>query len=105
MLKKKLGIEAIEKDWYSDINLTDHFKIPSPLIIPENVERIGIDAFCCYRKLKKVVIPSSVKWIRDYAFWGCEKAVIILKKPKSEFKFIALNAFQICKDVKEEVRG
>ena len=168
MLKKKLGIEAVEKDWIDRIgNIKNHFKVPSTLIIPEECKRIGkwalyncrklekvvipksvckiydyafaacgnireveffgkrvgyssfrdchnlvsiifsenikaIDAhgFWGCRKLKKIEIPKSVEAIEDYAFGDCEKATIILQKPKSEFMYIGEKAFENCEDVK-----
>lgn len=131
MLKKKLGIEAIERNWYWEIsdpfigNIIGFFKISSTLIIPEGCKGIGVNAFWSYDKLEKVVISKGVKWIGDCAFAGCrklrgevvipksvekiggnafnvcEKATIILKKPK-KFIFIGVNAFHGVKDVKEE---
>lgn len=151
MLKKKLGINAIERRWWSDENLTNHFKIPSTLIIPEDCREIGGCAFWDCERLEKVVIPGSVEVIKYNAFWYCRKlreviipenveeieegafkgcssleeviipksvkfidyeafynclnAVIILRKPESEFEYINSSAFWECKDVKEEVRN
>lgn len=97
MLKKKFGLEAIERDWANVICGTKGiFKIPSILIIPEGCEKIGnyalyeseklekviisegvegIDnfAFCNCWSLEKVIIPESVNYIGDYAFYDCEK--------------------------------
>lgn len=123
MLKKKLGSEAIERDWSWFI--TARFKVSHTFVIPEGCKRIGchtfsgcrelknvvipgsmkfIDtsAFCGCYKLEKVVIPESVEAIGYYAFERCKRAVIILRKSKSEFRFIGLDAFKGCKDVKEE---
>lgn len=125
MLKKKLGTEAIERDWSWFI--TDRFKISSTLIIPEGCKRIGISAFWGCRELRNVVIPGSMKFIENSAFCGCykleeviipksveaigyyafekcKKAVIILRKSKSEFRFIGLFAFDGVRDVKEKTR-
>ena len=144
MLKKKLGVEAIDREWRY---LGSYFKIPSTLIIPDGVKRIGSYAFWCCRNLKKAVIPGSVEliddcsfvgstlvrivipegckrigakvfefcnkleevvisksveWIENYAFYKCEKATIILKKPRKTFKYIGHQVFKGCKDVKEE---
>ena len=128
MLKKKLGPEAIERNWSVRHNcLIDYFKIPPTLIIPEGVESIGYHALC-YSNLKKVVIPGSVKYIGPCAFWKCKKleeviisesvkrigyeafyycsnATIILKKRREDFEKIGLNAFAGCNDVKEEIRS
>lgn len=103
MLRKKLGIEAIERNWsYSKMISAYYFKIPSILTIPESCRKIGAAAFCgCGSlELKKVIIPRSVESIGDWAFWGCDNAEIILKKAKSEFK--GYQAFGDCKYVKEE---
>ena len=128
MLKKRLGVECIERKWWSNRNLKDYFKITSPLIIPESCVRIGVCAFweCwwlekvkisesvkvigedafykCYN-LKKVEIPKSVERIEHYAFGYCYNSKITLRKSESEFKEIASNAFWECKDVKEEIRS
>ena len=130
MLKKKLGPEAVERDWSWYIKrLKNYFKISSTLnipegcehiggyafwecrwlkkvVIPESVEEIGISAFRGCKSLEKVVIPESVEKIRDCAFDGCENAVIILRKPRSEYKFIGrYRVFDDVKDVKEEIRS
>lgn len=128
MLKKKLGIEGIETDWYSDEKLINYFKIPSTLIIPKDVEGIGDYAFrdckklervifsnsnnlkCIWSgafmdciKLKKVTIPESVENIGSGAFWGCYNATIILKKCRGDFESVGNCAFHKVKYVKEEV--
>lgn len=106
MLKKKLGINAIERNYfYFNACSEDFFKIPSSLVIPEGCEWIGYAAFISCEELKKVEIPESVKEIGDEAFCGCYNATIILKKPEHKFKFIGENALDDCKDVKEEIRN
>ena len=105
MRKKKLGINAIERDWSWARELTRRFKISSTLIIPDDCKRIGIAAFAGCRNLRKVVIPKSVEWIDYDAFWGCEEATIILKKHKKDFKRIGNCALNGVRDVKEEVRN
>ena len=128
MLKKKLGVEAFDENWYSDEKLTNYFKIPSTLIIPEGCMKIEQYAFDDNNKLEKVVIPEGCKWIGPYAFWGCRRlkkvvipesveeikscafcgcnsATIILRKPKKDFKFISSEAFYNVRDVKEEIRS
>lgn len=127
MLKKKLGIEAIERDWSWKYKIVSYFKISSTLTIPDSCERIGgsafyecdrlkevvisegvksigCRAFINCRKLKKVVIPDSVENIFDYAFLGCKDATIIILKIKNQFKRIGGTAFEGCKDVKEKTR-
>lgn len=105
MLKKKLGINAIEMK----CDLVSYFKIPSTLVIPEGCKWIGVHSFSGCRKLKKVIIPESVEWIASFAFRDCNNATIILKKPKSEFEYFGSWALDDCKeiieDVKEEIRN
>jgi len=72
MLKKKLGIEAIERDWSWLGGLVDYFKISPILIIPESVEVIRFKAFSYCWYLKKVEILGSMKIIGGAAFRGCE---------------------------------
>ena len=126
MLKKRIGIEAIERDWGWFI--TARFKIPSTFVITEGCTRIGCYAFSGCRELRNVVIPGSMKFIETgafcgcykleeviipesveaigyYAFEKCKRAAIILRKSKSEFRFIGLFAFDGCKDVKEKIRN
>jgi len=128
MLKKRLGVEAIEKGSRIGGRLATNFKIPSTLVIPESCERIGNCAFYYCQKLKEVVISGSVKEINIDAFYNCtnlrkaiisrgvevigsntfyncEKAVIILEKARNEFEYIGTGAFRGCRDVKEEIRG
>lgn len=103
MLKKKLGFEAIEKDWAFDYTFY-YYKIPSTLIIPEGCEKIGRYAFNSCWWLKKVEISESVDWIGRCAFPGYEIEIII-RKPMSEFRHIGDCAFGFCKNVKEEIGG
>lgn len=100
MLKKKLGTEVIERDWEYD-GVINYFKIPSTLVIPKSVWKIGKRAFDNCEKLREVKIPKSVWRIEAYAFYNCRNATIIHKKLRS-FKIISQTAFLRCKDVKEE---
>lgn len=124
MLYKKLGTEAIERNWECD-GVNNYFKIPSTLIIPKSVWKIGKRAFESCEKLREVVIPKSVdvigyrafQWcvnlkkveipnsiwkIETSAFYNCYNAEIILKKPESQFR-IGCNAFWGCKIVVDYV--
>lgn len=104
MLKKKLGIEAIEdRDWSVDF-ISNYYKIPSTLVIPDGCKKIENYAFCDCWEIKKVEIPESVEIIGYAAFYNCRNATIIHKKSRS-FKVIAQTAFLRCKDVKEEIRN
>ena len=129
MLKKRLGVKVIERDWHLEKGrLRDCIKVPSILIIPEGVVKVGRQAFWGCDEIKKViipegvkeigrsafnlcknlreaVIPESVEKIDSWAFFECKKATIILKKPRSKFKEIGVYAFECCRDVKEKIRG
>ena len=125
MLKKKLGIHAIERDWDVISRPYNYYKIPSTLIIPEGVERIGKNAFYKYeelekveipgsvntirgnafrgcRKLGKVVIPGNVEKIGEFAFWECKNAEIKLMKLKKKSRRIGPCAFKGCKKLIRE---
>ena len=105
MLKKKLGLEAIEEVNWDYSLVYDYYKIPSTLTIPESCREINSRVFWNCYQLKKVVIPESVEIIGDGAFYECSNAEIILKKPMRKFS-IGINAFRYCKSVeyvKEEV--
>ena len=100
MLKKRLGIEALEKvnwDWKF---IYDYYKILPTLIIPDGCKKIGSYTFSgCCEILKKVIIPESVEIIGISAFYECNDAEIILKKPEWKFKSISSDAFYNCKSV------
>lgn len=100
MLKKKLGIHAIERDWDIGIKLRHYYKIPSILIIPDGCREIGNLAFY-NEELEKVVIPGSVEKIGEFAFCGCENAEIKLMKLKKSRK-IGPCAFKDCKKLIRE---
>lgn len=102
MLKKRLGIEAIERDWSLMSKSYYYYKIPTALIIPEGCVRIGRFVFWRWEKLRKVEIPKSVEEIGYRAFGYCENAKIILEKPMREFKSIGYNAFHNLMYVKEK---
>ena len=54
------------------------------VIIPETVEIIGKEAFDANEMVKEVTIPSSVKEIRDYAFYDClsmESVICLMPTP------------------------
>ena len=56
MLKKKLGVEAVETAW--DLFLHKYYKISPTLIIPEGCVRLGIYAFQRCKILKKSNYPK-----------------------------------------------
>lgn len=94
MLKKRLGLEAIERS-----RLFSSIKIPSSLIIPEGCVRIGNWAFWGCRWLKEVIIPKSVVEIGMCAFEGCERLEKI-EIPES-VKEIGFEAFENCIKLKK----
>lgn len=98
MLKKRLGLEIIERDWKGKY-ISSYFKISSPLIIPEGCVRIGKSAFRYCLRLKKVKISKNVKEIGNCAFWGCTK----LKKVKIPENIERIGEFAFGKYSKVEV--
>lgn len=135
MLKKKLGIEGIEKDHsWNSIHVTALkfiYKIPSTLVIPRDCKKIGNNAFVNCRELeevvisegvksigtcsfqgcwglKKVIIPGSVEEIGDYAFYSCESADVLIMTSERKFRSLgrlALNDCLTVSYVKEETRN
>lgn len=130
MLKKRIGIEGIERDWFWRKTLKDCFKIPTSLTIPNGVERIGKNAFanckglgkveipesveeirdCSFQGcgyLKKVIISKSVERIGDYAFYGCPNASVVIMTSERKFNLgrLALNDCFTVSYVKEETRN
>lgn len=110
MLKKKLGVEAVEKVWLRRKNVKDYFKIPSPLTIPEGCREIGNYAFCGCEWLEKVIMPSTLERIGACSFYKCVK-LEKLKVPES-LKTIGYFAFEDCHEklaveeyAKEETGG
>lgn len=103
MLKKKLGIEGIERDWCYN-RTSNYYKIPSSLTIPEGCRKINFCVFWACKELKEVEIPESVKVIGNSAFEDCiklEKVVI----PKSVVR-IENWAFSSCRELKKiEIPG
>lgn len=95
MLKKKLGIEAIEKDWLRRNNvIKDYFKISSTLNIPEGVKRIGDWAFSGCEWLREVIMPPTLERIGGCSFYNCVK-LEKLKVPES-LKWVGYFAFEYC---------
>ena len=100
-LKKAIIPESVE-----DIN--DYaFAISSlvRVIIPKGCKRVGAKVFEFCNRLEEVVVSENVEEIGNFAFDGCRKATIILKKHKRDFVRIGSCAFLGVRDVKEEVRN
>lgn len=101
MLKKRLGIDAIERNWENNC-INDYFKLPSTLIIPEGCWWIGYRAFWGCVRLEKVVISKSVKDIGSFAFYGCKNARVFIKNKNTT---MGVCVFADCRDVKEKIRA
>ena len=97
MLKKRLGVEAIETVDF----LRRYYKIPPTLTIPEGCKKVGCFAFYCCTRLKKVSIPGSVVVIDINAFSHC-KSIEKIEIPKSVEK-IREQAFNGCYNLREVV--
>lgn len=102
MLKKRLGLEAIERNnsFSGGVNVETYFKISPTLIIPEGCVKIGEGAFWgCGTLLEKVIIPKSIEEISGRAFWGCYETKIIIEKPVGKIRCVSAHAFNGCKYV------
>ena len=115
MLKKRLGVEAIEIHWWFR-SLPSYFKIPSSLIISDGCRRVGDYALGDCKNLKKVVFPESLEEIgigsfvgtnieevrffgskiSKYAFRGCTKLkrVILSNKTKEIEGWVFLECYE-----------
>lgn len=70
------------------------------LVIPETIQGVPVEViggFSGNKKIKSVVIPSSVKVIKEYAFIGCESLEKVTLP--EELFFIAKYAFKDCKSL------
>ena len=47
------------------------------VVVPEGIARIGEKAFGSNKNITNVILPGSLKSIRDYAFYGCENLVSV----------------------------
>lgn len=110
MLKKRLGIEAIERGRFWSYRIP--FKVSPTLIIPEGCREIGGYAFYECEGMKEVIIPESVVRIERYAFADCKnlRKVDIPESVKEigDYAFagcIRLEKIKVPKDVKELGEG
>jgi len=106
MLKKKLGAEIIEER-IIECHISWFYKVPPTLIIPENVKGIRFEVFDSCKKLKKVIIPGSVKEIDNWAFKDCEDAEIKLDNTEKSI-VVGRCVFEGCRKVRyaeEETRN
>lgn len=102
MLKKRLGIEGIEKSWKAN-NIYYYYKIPSTLIIPEGCREIGMQAFQDCNVLEKLKIPGSVKSIGVWSFLRCYGLKEVVISESREEVTINYSAFYLCKNLKKVV--
>lgn len=100
MLKKKLGVEAVEMDWPDDVEeLKDYYKVPTTIIIPPGCERIGDFAFWECEKVKEVIIPKGVEEIGYKAFFECTELEEV-EIPEG-VRNVGKSAFEKCRILKE----
>ena len=67
------------------------------IVIPNGVTVIGNEAFYLCKNLKKVTLPSTLEWIQDWAFAGCESLETV-RIPDSVTQ-ISIRAFSDCKNL------
>lgn len=102
MLKKRLGIEGIEKSWEAK-NINYYYKISSTLIIPEGCREIGMQAFQDCNVLERLKIPGSVKSIGVWSFLRCYGLREVVISESREEVTIDYSAFYLCKNLKKVI--
>ena len=83
----------------ADNKLVQYIGTDSVVVIPNEVKRIGAEAFKGNQSIKEVVIPDSVTEIGEGAFEGCENLEKVTM-PK-ELKIIEERVFRNCISLKE----
>lgn len=78
------------------IQLIDYSGSDEDIIIPDRVNEILNEAFCCHN-MRSVTIPESVFKIDDNAFAGCAKLKQV--KIQGDMVYIHENAFQECTEL------
>ena len=101
MLKKRLGIEAIERNWGNRKPIPSYYKIPSTLTIPEGCEKIGMRAFQDCNVLERLKIPGSVKSIGVWSFLRCYGLKEVVISESRDYVAINYSAFYLCKNLEK----
>ena len=83
----------------ADNKLVQYIGTDSVVVIPNEVKRIGAEAFKGNQSIKEVIIPDSVTEIGEGAFEGCENLEKVTM-PK-ELKTIEGSVFRNCISLKE----
>ena len=83
----------------ADNKLVQYIGTDSVVVIPNEVKRIGAEAFKGNQSIKEVIIPDSVTEIGEGAFEGCENLEKVTM-PK-ELKTIEERVFRNCISLKE----
>lgn len=69
-------------------------EIPANLGAGHGIEIIGSDSFQNNCFLKKIIIPSTVKYIEDYAFKGCHNLEAVIFSQPINITYIGEDAFK-----------
>ena len=77
------------------LGCVDH-KFDKKLVIPEGVESIGYRAFDSNQDIKTLILPSTLKEIKELAFSTCMNLKEIIFSDESHLKTIKMNAFSCC---------
>jgi len=96
------GVKEINKfmmfNEKTDFNYKFHYDLKN-VIIANDVEIIGNNAFVNCFSLEGVIIPKSVRQINDYTFYGCYSLKNVLMSKGLEY--IGFYAFNGCKKLKD----
>ena len=79
--------------------LISYFGQEADVTVPESVVKIGVQAFCGCKSLRRVFLPDTVKYIEDFAFKGCTSLQHI--QFSASLRGIGSCAFLNCKSLKE----
>lgn len=85
-LKYFTGLETIE-----DLAFWNCHNLES-IMLPKNLQKIGVQSFAGCEKLKSLILPDSVEYIDDCAFYGIDCFGKDLKLPQN-LKYLGWNVF------------
>lgn len=65
--------DEVSKSFFKKNNAIDIIKLCTDLVVPDNVNFIGEEAFAYCKKLESIKLPDHITEIKKFAFDGCRK--------------------------------